>query len=635
MSDKSPISIVQRLSNAYFLAIVVAIIGSLLLILSILSESAPRALNSVALVTASLIFFAVEIAGSKGKPSQISGKIVLVIYFGIIALLIFLYSVNQSREPVVVYLTVIAYTLVAINILRLQGARHNLVLIFLTGIINRATGYYSSALFVGTDIYRHYAWAQMVLSEGSINALIGTKYYYTPAFHLLSSATAELLRISIPNAVVLTTLLLITIVPGSVIYVITAKYWQREVALFSTLIYVMADEPIRWGIQTIPLSLSVPIFALIILCLFAYRNQGGKKYFLMTTIFFLLLTILHQFSLFVAATTVILFVAIDSFVLGRIHYRSMNVAILSGLLVFLNFIVTKVGGPRSGQNFFDLIIQLLIADVIFSSPRSGADILSEYSLIQGLGLNAIPGNLGFSIFLLFGVVGGLYWLRFASDSDRLYSVLLIGGTFTLLLSLTLLSSITGYTNLLPWRWKVFYYLFLAILAGPGVWYMLSIGSRGLASNRTIVIALTLCIILPYGYFMVGSPAASNDDPLIWSPTSERKSLTYHELFLLEHTQKYKQDNMEVIIDKGLQGPMDYYGMDYRILTMKYGSPESLFDDGPGLFLYRGYWDSGKTRYFISLKGSEYEIRGRFPLRPVEASGSSVYDNGDDSVYYVA
>lgn len=557
-------------------------------------------------------------------------KILASLYFCIATVLFASYYLAGFHRTSLVFLTTFALYLITIVVcLVYPRPVVGLGLICTSGLINRFTAYYTSALYTGVDIFVHASYVEKILQSGSLSGLANNKYLYAPFYHLYIAVSQVLSGYPLQDVTALFAIPVVTIVPCLAIYSLTRKFWDVRVGLIAGLLYIASDFGISWGIRTIPTSIGLVFFSLLLLSLFNYLLNQGTKSFLLFILFFSFVSFTHQFSLFVTMVATVAATAAYIAYTASVSSRPRNIILLSGLVVFLDFVVTVYSGTN--RSFFEVVVGQLFISIrkIGVSTRTSI-VLPEDPNIYATGADGLTTVqvLGSAILLSCGILGAVYWIYQRNQASIIFGCLGLGSITATTLVITLAGPVVGLDNLLPFRWFGFIYIPLSILAAPGILYF----GRQLShpNIRWVGIIILFLILGPYIVFMGGNSVAGPDGALFDNaPSAERINVQEDEYKLYKHTVTYVSKDQLVFGDRRAAAQVqNYYGLSVQSYLIPYGEPNSL--DRPAVLLDRNYLHTKQAQYLIRLDGVSTTVHGPFPLDEVDPYSRSVtYSTGQE------
>ena len=128
------------------------------------------------------------------------------------------------------------------------------------------------------------------------------------------------------------------------------------------------------------------------------------------------------------------------------------------------------------------------------------------------------------LLLGFSIIGGLSFLHFQkSTPNRTGLTFISGGIFILIYSFSLFKL----DDILPYRWYLFWYLFLSILAVAGLLWV-----SNLTKNKTGRLAIVMLVMLAIIFSMTTNSLANKESPFIFN-NAARYGYTQSEFAAIE------------------------------------------------------------------------------------------------------
>jgi hypothetical protein len=597
----------------------------------------------MALFVGSIVFFLLK-SNKKHPPynkiySDISKLIGFLFCITILLLILWYHSSGFWRTDVVFYLTFLLYALAALFIFVKPKPGLGLLMILSSGLINRLTAFYASERYAGVDIYEHSRLIHEIAMGGSLESVFETsKYFYAPIYHIQAAQGELLFGIPTKEALALTTMMAITVLPAIAVFLITKAFWTPKTGLLAAFLYVISDEAIHWAVNLIPTSLGVAFFALLLYTLFVYYYTRDTRFYLIFCTALVLLALTHQVSLFIAAVVTVAFGTTVSLYRIQIARFSQNIGIVVVLVVFLDFVTTRFRGATGNSIFFDAMLARLVSLFLEASPENRAEVRfpSEisYSLGSAAGMSHIQ-LIGTSLLLFFAIVGSLYWMNVRCINESLFAGLALGASVFTMLAFTFIGPMTGVRQLLPGRWWPFIFIVLSIFAAVGVLFVVNHGLSRLDyihADAVIYLAVISILIVP----MVGSATASTDNPYFDQGfTAERYSITEQEVAIAKHSQDTIPDDILVETDQRFSQNIRGEFVSTRPIRVEYGNPNSVADETPKILMNRDYLSTRAARVSLFLNDSYWTVHGGFRVTDMSPTFKSpVYDNGEDKLLWV-
>jgi uncharacterized membrane protein YtjA (UPF0391 family) len=177
------------------------------------------------------------------------------------------------------------------------------------------------------------------------------------------------------------------------------------------------------------------------------------------------------------------------------------------------------------RNFFDTI-----AGPLYHSLTTKAAVLHRTETIESttgalshLFFESLLNILGFGLVVLFGLIGGLILLSDKRRDPLKLSLILI--TF-ILFAFPFAFGFLGIRNIMNYRWFVYGYVTLAILAAIGLTTI--IGHSRNINKKIIAIFLIIFVI---SFFMTTNTMCNHDSPIYFKNSAKRLAFTEQELSL--------------------------------------------------------------------------------------------------------
>jgi len=521
----------------------------------------------------------------------------------------------------------------------------SLGMIVCSGIFQRVTAFYSSSLYIGIDIFTHRRFASGIITEQTLSGIGQTKYFYSPLYHVLIGWSSLLFDMPLRNVTVLVVSVAVTAIPALAAYLIGTRWHSRTIGLVAALLLTGSDFIVQWGIRPTPTSLGIVFFVLVLLTTIEYTElatdskKSDLRMLLLCGLFFISLNLTHQFSVFASVVTLI------SISLGMILFNSrisdqiVNISFVSVSALFLNFIVTKSGGPSGGRAFLNKTVGSLALTILETSAdaRVARSLPKDPNITPvgaaGIGLAHAAGS---AALLALGILGALLMLnRPGHDSDSRGGFVL-GVAVSLPLTIALIGPIFGIRNLLPFRWFAFLYFPLSVLAAYGLGTILRWVAECTFGTQLIRVAsIGILICGPYFLFMSGNFVAAPDGPAFdESPGAQRLSTTDTELALYTHRADYGLEGRTTLADVRATPPLINLGVNTRALSIRYGEPNTVPRDS--YVINRAYLRSKHAQYYIRYQGAVFRVYGAFPIEGIQdRQVSTVYDAGEDRLIIVS
>ena len=586
--------------------------------------------------------------------SDTLSKMILISYVVAIGITTHIYLGAGFQRTVYVLVGItLMYCISFLSIIFCRPSSIPLGVIICTGLFQRATGYYASTLYSGVDIYSHVEFSSGVITAGSLTGMGQTKYFYAPVYHVLAGWSSLLLDVSLRLALFLVVSVAVTVLPSLVVYLLGTRLLDQTTGLIAALLLMGSDFLVNWGIRPTPTSLGIVFSGFAVLATVNYLGverrvtRTDPRKLLILVLFLVILNFLHQFSLFV--TVILLSSVLAGIALydSRLSTASFDLSIITGLILFLNFTITKYAGPGTDQSFQDVVLRNFVFTILQTSAYarinrdSTTDVVPTFPsdpAISPLGAEGLsfPHVFGLSILLTVSILGVLLLVDRSRRTGRSRWGFAIGMAAGVSLLITVIGPVFGIRNLLPFRWFAFIYLPLSVLAAHGFWSLLGWGGRRTRRQHLLIVAgVGILFCAPYFLFMSGNFAAAPDGPLFDDdPGAERLSTTDSELALYSHHAEYGLENRTTLVDKRAQPPLRHVGVKGKTPVVEYGDPNTISKNS--YLVNRAYLRSKHAQYRIRYEGSTFRVSGAFPIHRVRDKRIAVvYDAGEDELLIIS
>ncbi|MCU4754401.1 hypothetical protein OB919_20915 [Halobacteria archaeon AArc-curdl1] len=581
-----------------------------------------------------------EYSLSESRGGTARSKALLTLFCIVFSLLIIqYYSAEFWRTNQVFYLTFILYTLTALFIFTSPKPVIGLLIIIISGLINRLTAFYASERYAGVDIYGHTEQIHAVATDGSLEVFAASKYFYAPIYHIQAAQGEILFNVSTKDALALTTMMAITILPLITIFVITNHLWDVQTGLSAAFLYVISNEAINWSVHLIPTSLGVAFFTILLLAIIFYYLTHDPRYYLVFGIALALLVFTHQVSLFIAAVAAIAFGTALCMYQMQIARLAANTWLVVGLIVVLDFMTTRYSGPTGERSFFHAVLGTFVTSIL----SSGTQIRAEASFPRDIpyspsGASAMADIqlIGPSLLVFLAIVGALYWFHVKRTSEGLFLGLGLGMSVFTMIVFALGGPVFGIVDLLPGRWWAFIFVVFAIFGAVGLVFVVRQSGCQLkksSSTDTVILIIIISILV---VSMVGSATASSDNPYFEQGfDAERYSITEQEVAIAEHAQTIETDDITIETDHRFGQNIGREFVSTRTVRVEYGNPDSVAAETPKIVLNRDYLSKPPANIYLIIDGDQWLVHGGVDMEDLNPRFRSViYDNGEDELLWV-
>lgn len=553
-------------------------------------------------------------------------KILVSFYFTLIALLIMFFYIEGYRSKPVLGTTLLLY-LISIIIIFYSNSRLGLLLFVLSTVFHRGTIFFSSAVLYGSDPLFHARIARQTREVAGIAPSDEAgKYTITPIYHILMSIISKITEVPVyPSSFVIS--ILYVLVSSFIIYVLCSRWIGEDTAVFAVILFVVAEEPIRWSVQSQATSLGLVFFAIGIFVFLQWIENDDWGYEAMFILIATALVLTHQVSVFillVAATVVLLIHALVS--QGNITFRVTQPLLSLYFMVGIVWSILEYQTVGGNHSFIERLALNIGYRIQFGNlDREIIRLPSEIDVvITGFSNRPLLHTSGFGILLFLGVLGGLLLHRW--DRNPQQTVFLLP-TIAIMYIIAFGTGIVA-TILQPTRWFQFTYLFLAILGGFGI--TATVSTISTKYSRVIVISLILIYLL-----LMGGAVSAGLDGIVHQETkhTQEQRVTDSEYQMLQFAHD-KSHEITITGDFHSQTVLErHFGsgwIDGEASTFAWSLEELVTAEGPQLFIERPILYSGHANFmYVTEKGIQ-RVSGYPPTNIEDCGRHIVYTVGGDS-----
>ncbi len=463
---------------------------------------------------------------------------------------------------------------IILDILSLNEAKSSNALVALFKIIVLSLAIYAGIYYqfpgiYGVDPWLHTEWIRQTVDLGQITPgqFVDNGYFLFPVFHLAGAMTKIMTGLSIHNAVFATVGVIVALT-CLFVFLIGRKLVNTKVGLLAALIVPLTANAIERATAIIPMSLGFCFFSAILYFVFC-RERKRVSDTLLILILSAALILTHTIAALVALLSLIaIFIAIKL-------YKQITKAVSLYELVSLTLVglfgvamLTRwIQAPPSGLGFFDLNIAQLVSSFrlesqfVLTAPPTAAKIPYAVTILN---------EGGYLLLLLFGIVGALIYLH---PKNRTASRMALVLTAAVLIVLPNIFQLFSLENILPWRWFLFLYVPLSILAVCGL-----AGISGLIKRSIGKLGMLIVVVLAVVFMITTNSMANDDSPQLFNG-AERFGYTQSELTAIE-----------TLSDIGWGCPETdiYYGYIFPYV-IGYDEYVDMVQRNNGVFIQRNYY----------------------------------------------
>ncbi len=527
-----------------FLALLGFIAGILAIILSEIFQL-NRTYLGVVVILGSLVFLFYRQAfirnkqiTSRGSPGFLVAKVIpfvsIFIFAALLAAGTFYHKLLSLyyRDPLyfIFVLCAVLTTYLQITLLDVRPFWVQVILliqILLLGISIRASAFYLYPSLSGNDPFYHQYFVERLIAYEKFP--IGELYSSFPLFHTIIGVFSLLGISNIKDGFfyisILHCLSLLAVFP------LAKAYLNIRIGLLASLLLILSDYQIQWGVQIIPMTLATGLYVLM-LVLFLMIKKPIRNYLSGTIFLFLLgLSMIFTHTL----STLILIISLICLWLIPVLLRTIKINVDSTVrLTFILFLligsITYWGGYTEPQetNFFTRVV-MNIRYSLTESRLGDTSVISHASEMNPL--DVILLDAGWGALLFFFVIG---FLGAFTVKPRKQEILYLGVLAVFLIFVTYVSALFGTKELLPARWFTFAYFPVAILAGFSISRVVSSSLFMIFRERNLLSVFPLLMIFASGFasifLMVTSPArAMPDSPFYLTDLVEKPGFYQSEI----------------------------------------------------------------------------------------------------------
>ena len=389
-----------------------------------------------------------------------------------------------------------------------------LIQILLLGIGFKASGFFLYPTMTGNDPFYHLNFIERLVSLQQVP--LNEPYTSFPLFHMLISIFGLMSSIDGKSGFffisVLQSLSFVSV------YVMGRVLFDQKTGLLAFLFLSLSDYQIQWGVQIIPMTVGVMVFALVLMGV-VLRNRYRKNYRVKWTVLLILWIVVMIFihtlsSLIMMFSVSFLFL---SFVLfsqkqtqgNRLQFISISFVLIA---IILPVVYWSYNAATPAETFLArvaLTIRMSLREAFLGDVQmiSGAGLLSEWRVFLG--------DLGWVLLLVLTVVGILSCLHVFRRQATILSLAVLTGV---LVFTTYGGALFGLRYILPARWISFLYVPASLFSAFGVKQVLNFhrDSEGFWAPWIRKCLLALAVFSTVAT-MVTSPLRSMPDSPLYLP----------------------------------------------------------------------------------------------------------------------
>jgi len=373
--------------------------------------------------------------------------------------------------------------------------------------------YYSTAGFLGFDVWCHLKSSKLISDYGNTEVLKGLKEYYFPVLHIWIATVKDILNINIKDAGYLGVVLPIIVVPFMMVYVFLKNTTgSSKISLIGASIYSISDMKVFWSYS--PQTTSFGAFLYIFLIYFYYKSttRNNLIYYSFMYFYILLINISHPTSAGIISLLLAGSIISEKILFKGPRKRTQEKIFIVALVVFLAY--NTVIAKKHGLNTFPMAVRSFLTLLDMRSEFIQMYVSHKSSIAN---IYILTGNIGMYILLIFVfivLVGKIQekdhqpidWIKY-----HLLGGIVIAAVYGYILSLV------GLTKYFVGR--IFVYLFLLVSLAFGTVF----------NNRKITIIVYLLILIVITSSII-SPNSNYDNPPFLKTYFKKESISSPELY---------------------------------------------------------------------------------------------------------
>lgn len=621
-----------------FLAIMGMMIGIIISSMYLLSSTMHLLSVGIAISLASTIYILIK-KNSKSILEAYDSKKMKIIYkilfFNLFSISICVLYFSEIRPLIYFIVISLCAMVLSISILSVGSKKEilfQILQIFMISLNLIYSIYYFFSYLPLSDSSKHLLMNNQLAIDGNIYFLWDKETYF-PLMHLQVAISKLLLNCDIIDASNIA-IILPFVISSICVYLVVRTCFDEKMALLSLLILNVTDYNILWGSQPQTTTYGVSLYFFIMyiiakLFLFNfdkpdnYQNKVQYNWAIILLLLMLSMFLAHAVSSFILLYTLIvlsLFIIIYNKVSGKETFTDvLSVTILAavGLLQYWTIALYAKGS----KPFFDKIVERLGLHISnYMGFLNRPETIPEYAVTLPPFSERFVNLIGFSIFLLFSIIGGLFWI---SPKYRNRLTLSIITCVTLLLSITFAFPFFGIRNIIPDRWFIFEYFFLSMMTSFALMEIL----KRIKNPKTIKVFIMTFFFL-FCFLMASNTVSNTDSPLWLKNSTPSVFFTENEMKGFDTLSKYSS-NMISDYQFGRTTLEIKNGLKNRTIS----NQDQIYSENDTIFLWRKYTLNRPVRVHRVLNSS-YNVKYTKMETTNEVFGYSFYEklNMYDKVY---
>lgn len=375
----------------------------------------------------------------------------------------------------------------------------------------------------GNDARYHAEYVDHILSSGHLGGDIG-RYHNYPVYHLLLVSFMSVLGDGIRTAGIAVAAAQVFF--GLFVFVLARRLFDTRIALLAILLCSMAPYLLTPRYSLFPGSFAAIFFMLVLFVQFAWFDQRSARLTGLLVFAFAVVVLSHPFA------PIALGVSLLSMTVARWAMRLTETRIPTRAHLFL-LMMALLWWMTPWEDEHNLLSHLV--STFQDALRSfGPGAVEQATLAPSLPwIDIFLSDLGFSLLILFGLIGSFYLLR---STRTIVGIDLRGiGAGKLILAATVLALVPVPFLLtlvvpqsLPARWFPFLEVVLSITAAVGLVALFSEYGAP-RTRRSLTRLLGVSIVLVIVLMMTTSPVTNPNSHLYSTKLATRSSLTDSEI----------------------------------------------------------------------------------------------------------
>ena len=338
------------------------------------------------------------------------------------------------------------------------------------------------------------------------------------------------------------------------IFLIARKLFNEKIGLVAMLIYGFCDFSIAYSIEICAWSFGIAVYIVILYLLIGTNEAMNKYQSYLLFLFFALLILTHPVpTTIMAIPLVVLLACAKLFKSKNVVSDALVISFIVGMLSY--WIYSSYTRRDAEQNFFSYIVSPLYHSLTVKAAALHRTEIIESTICSTdhLFFESMLDISGFGLVVMLGLIGGLALLSHKRRGLPELSLILIT---LVIFAVPFGFGFLGIRNIMNYRWFVYGYVTLAILAAIGLYTIIG---QGRSTNKKII--FTVLIIFVLSFFMTTNTMCNSDSPLYFGECVKRVAFSEQELSVRD----------ELI--NTYSGPMTTDGRYYGALTSEKPFPD--------------------------------------------------------------